>query len=660
MPPLRLKACSLSSIDNISLKSMLGLAGDLLTHEWIIVDHGTADLCLYSLDTAESKIAWLQRGKGLTALLISGNNSDLETADIILKKPLRAKNFSEALNAIEKKIKLSNASEKIAKTTSTEKPAKTKQTKVKKPSLLTSLSSSISKVLTNKKSPAKDLPNLTLYLPEQNKTKPDTILDPALLKQWLDGLPEHDDDKIISSILSNILLLNRAVIPAKTRIALLDIYRQPISKLVFHRDMVAIKREIDSPTEFLRTVNALGLLLEELAIGYKIIINNAYQQGERPQSNDHFLIALNRATELNSLRILHAYRYYHSPPTNTIHELHQFYIYSEASEISHKTVSIKGIEINTSVYQLYCQIMLTGLADPYSLEKYAVFRLYNLMEKLTDKVEIKSLTNKQKKASFDFLMSGYFCIDCTADTLPKPLTKTAAEKRVLPQTRMLNTHGVLLAIEQSFIKASQAGHSVYDLDMQLLKKIIPQINTSYERKYHRLPSVKNRQINLANGVSAIQTCLNANKLTRTLEWSMINQGSNGMMASRDSEGCYQLNINELIGVFENNVQPKLATIRWLHTNNNDIVQIGLDIHLGHPIAISFTPEGETKSLKGLLLSADDDTKQPATLIVNKGIYSTNRVLHIVEGSEEYTISADKIINNAFNYEQFSFNITSKK
>ncbi|MFW5451463.1 MAG: hypothetical protein ACKE9I_07685 [Methylophagaceae bacterium] len=656
MTALRLKACSLSSIDNISLKSMLGLARDLLTREWVIIEQGEADLCLYSVDTADSKIAWLQRGEGLTALLVAGNNTD-EIADIFLKKPLRAKNFSEALNSIEQKIKASKQPKKIAK----KKQGKAKSKTANKPSLFASLSSNISKVLTSNKSPAKDLPALTLYLPETTKAKPDTILDPTLLKRWLKGLPENDDDKIISSILSNISPLNRAVIPAKTRLALLDVYRQPISKLVFHRDIAAIKREIDSPAEFFKTVNALSLLLEELAIGYKIIINDAYQQGARPQSNDQFLIALNRATELNSLCILHAYRYYRSAPTNTMHELHQFYIYSEASETLHNSDSVKDVDINTSVYQIYCQIILSGIADPYSLEKYDIFRLYNLMGKLTDKIEITPLSHKQTKATSEFLMSGNFCIDYTSDHLPTPLTKTATEKRSLPQTRILNTQGVLLAIEQVFAKATKTvGPGSYDLDMQLLKKIIPQINTSYERKYHRLPSIKHRQINVANGVLIIHKGLNDSNLSETLEWTMINQGSGGMMASRDSEGCRQLNIGELMGVFEHKLPPKLGTIRWLHTNNNGILQVGLDVHADHPIAVSYTPEGDSKLQRGLLLPDENDPKQSMTLIVNKGIYSTNRVFHIIEGAEEYTVSADKLIDNAFNYEQFSFTIAPNK
>ncbi len=656
MTALRLKACNLSNIDNTSLKSMLSLARDLLSREWVIIEQGPADLYLYSLDTADSKIAWLQRGEGLTALLVVGNNTD-ETADVFLKKPLRAKNFSEALNAIEQKIKVSKQPQKTAK----KKQDKVKPKTVKKPSIFASLSSNISKALTSKQSPAKDLPALTLYLPETNKAKPDTILDSALLKQWLDGLPENDDDKIISSILSNLSPLNRAVIPAKIRLALLDVYRQPISKLVFHRDMATIKREIESPAEFFKTVNALSLLLEELAIGYKIIINNAYQQGARPQSNDQFLIALNRATELNSLCILHAYRYYRSAPTNTMHELHQFYIYSEASETLHNSDSVKDIDIDTSVYQIYCQIILSGIADPYSLEKYDIFRLYNLMEKLTDKIEITPLSHKQKKATSEFLMSGNFCIDYTSDHLPTPLTKTATEKRALPQTRILNTQGVLLAIEQVFAKATKAaGPGSYDLDMQLLKKIIPQINTSYERKYHRLPSVKHRQINMANGVLSIHKGLNDDNLSAALEWTMINQGSGGMMASRDSEGCRQLNIGELMGIFEHKLPPKLTTIRWLHTNNNGTLQVGLDVHSDHPVAVSYTPEGETKLQRGLLLPDENDPKQAMTLIVNKGVYSTNRVFHIIEGPEEYTVSADKLIDNAFNYERFSFTITPTK
>lgn len=84
MSAFRIKLYGLTGKDKTSLKSMLKLANDLLTHEWQIVEQGSAELCIYSFDTEEGLAAWQQREEGLTALLtITGNIT--EPVDIILK-----------------------------------------------------------------------------------------------------------------------------------------------------------------------------------------------------------------------------------------------------------------------------------------------------------------------------------------------------------------------------------------------------------------------------------------------------------------------------------------------------------------------------------------------------------------------------------------------
>ncbi|MBL4638173.1 MAG: hypothetical protein JKY76_02310, partial [Proteobacteria bacterium] len=103
MSAFRIKLYGLTDKDKISLKSMLKLANDLLTHEWQVVDQGKAELYIYSFDSEEGLTAWQHREEGLTALLtVKGNIT--EPVDIILKKPLRTTNFSEALNIVEDKI----------------------------------------------------------------------------------------------------------------------------------------------------------------------------------------------------------------------------------------------------------------------------------------------------------------------------------------------------------------------------------------------------------------------------------------------------------------------------------------------------------------------------------------------------------------------------
>ena len=297
MPFLRIKAYGLAKVDYLLVKSMLSLTDKSLTQKWKLVEKGNIDLSIYSLDTDEGVSAWQQHKDGAVTVLASEENIHND-GNLVLKKPLRSKNFADVLNKIAEQInnndttKISSPVEEVTKET------------IKKTSLL----SSLSQRFRSKKVPQKSLPSLSFQIPEQSIKTPNTIIDSELLSQWFNQLPENDNDKIISAILGNLTPLNRADIPVAKRLTLLDIYRRPIRKLVFNRDLTSIQREMSSPAEFIKAINNLSSLLNELIIGYKIIVNEYYQTGAHPNSNDKFLISINRIAELISLLILHSYR----------------------------------------------------------------------------------------------------------------------------------------------------------------------------------------------------------------------------------------------------------------------------------------------------------------------------------------------------------------
>jgi len=649
MSTYHIKLHGLTDIDTTSLKSMLKLANDLLSHDWQIIDHGQADLTIYSFDSDEGLTAWQQRGEGFTALLTKTGNIT-EPVDIILKKPLRTTNFSEALNLIEDKISAQQAKE-IPRPVDVS-PIKQKSKKTS--SVLSSLSSGLSNYISGKKSTTKKTASLSLQLPEQNASANDTIVDAELLTEWLDGLNYSDNNHTIAALLGNLIPLNRLTIADKVRFELLEIYRTVIHKILFTRDIAAIKRDLDASAEHLKAIKTLSLAIDELTIGYKLIINQLDQKGENAETSKFFLVVINRSAEQLVQQVLHAYQYYRSPPPTALYELHQFYLFCESNQILKKQAEFKDKPNSSSFYHLYTQILLISIAEPYSLEKFDVVRLFKLMHKFSEQVEISPLTDKQKNTSSDFLMTGHFCLDGTKDHPPTAMAATSIETRSLSSTRLFNTQPVLLAIEQVFKRAAQASaQAAFDTDLQLLKKIIPQLNTSYERKYQRLPSIHDRQIHIANGIKAIHHGLKENHVAEGIDWVINNQGSGGIMATANSDECYNLHIGDFMGIFETELPVKLASVRWLNIDNNGFTHIGLELHPGHPLPVFCLTE-DNSEYPALLLPENDELKLATTLIVNKGVYSPKRQLKVKGDGEPYSLTANTLINHTFNFEQFTF------
>ncbi len=637
---LRIKAYGFNETDFLLLKSMLNLADKSLIKKWKLVEKGDVDLTIYSLDSSEGTIVWQQHQHGIAAIFSSEENSHNNDC-LILKKPLRSKDFAQLLNSVAQQISDKLVLEKSNDSSSSDSIDE-------KPSFL----SRLSQRFRSKKTPRSELPSLDFSTPEKSNSSPNTITEPDLLSQWLKQLPENDSDKIISATLGNLTPLNRTNIPVIQRLILLDIYRRPIRNLVFNRDLTLIQREISSPAEFLKTINNLSLLLQELIIGYKIIINVFYQSGEHPNSNDQFLIAINRVSELISLLILHSYRYYRSPPAGSMQDLHQLYLYCEASKTLDKLVSVKGTSITRSFFHNYRQLMLSNIAEPFNLEKHDIFRLFNIMEKMADQVKVSRLSATQIKASSKLTLASNFYISCTSDQPPHPLSSINFEDRSLPQARLINTNPVLQLIDNM---AKSAKKRDSNLDFQLLEKIRPQIDASYQRKYDRTPNSQSRLINMASGVASIHHCLENNELSKSTEWTIINKSEIGIMASKNNDRHHNLNIGDFVGLFESNSAPLLAIIRWLRTDKHS-TNIGLELHSESPTAITFTPDGDTEILQGLLLEEIEDSEQGPSLIVNKGTFSDNRVFHVKEGDETYTVTTNKLLTHSLYFEHFSFKV----
>lgn len=641
MSSLRLKLSGLNDVDKNTIRSMLRLSTDLLTEEWTIIDEGPADLDIFSFDSELGQQAWQQRQPGFTALLTHHGNVT-EPVDIVLRKPLRKSNFSDALNLVEEKIRLKQAADNKLNANTT--PTNTSNADWSKKLL---------DKLTLRKKPASHLPTLNLQQAEATDEQTDTIKDPALLQSWINQLPK-DVGQRTSTLLKNLTPLCGLSLKPKQLLDLLEIYRGAIHDLLFTRDISAVKRDLYVTTESQRAIQGLSDLISKLAIGYQHIARYDYERGETPNNNPLLLLSLNRSAEQLALLILHAFQYYRRAPNKAWQRLHQLYLYQEQANTLQQLPILKQPYRTRCFFDIYAQITLTALADPYSLARFDVFKLFNLMTQFTDKVEIGLLSEKQINTTSNFLLTGHFCIDPSHDQMPEPMVKTDITVRQMGSTRLLNTQPALLYVENLFKGAKSRSHASLNTELRLLKKIIPQLNTTHERRYHRLSSGKHRTIQIAHGIKAIHQSL-THTLTHVLPWQMANQSSGGIMAQRDTEGSHHLNIGDFVGIFEPGLAIKLASVRWLHIEVDGNTTIGLELIDGKPVPVFCTPDGEAEQHPALILPADKPG-EASTMITEKGLYSPKRKLRVKDHGEPYVIVASGMIDSTLDFELFNFTI----
>lgn len=509
-----------------------------------------------------------------------------------------------------------------------------------------------------------NMPSLNLKVPTERGSSGGVELNVSLLHHWIKQLPKNNLVEYTDIYLTALKTFNRNIINEKERLALLDLYRKPLNSLLFSLTIPKLADTNSESNTRLQIINALTELMNELAMGYKIIVNDASEKSNNLKLNPIAQLAINRACEQLSYMALHAYKFYQTVPAGIFKELHQLYQLSLHANVAHLTPIIdKQTRALHSLHQRYAQILLVSICNPYGLTSGHVLEAYFMMEQLIDDAEILPLPENHKATA------GHFFINCLSDRTPTPTLLPTVEDQAQPPTLILNTKPLLIIADTLFQQSNKNQISENTININLFKQVIPFLNTSYQRKQVRLPVTGNEQVYLAFGLTAIHHCLsNIDKLTNTdyknykSPWDILNKNSYGYLVNRQHvENCHDLKIGDFIGLFEQatstqKATARIASIRWLRSDKYDNTKIGLETSDGEPIAVQFSLTTDDTSYPALLLPEVGQRHQAASLITVPGIYVPQKSLHIKTKKKRFSFNliVDQLLDSNSNFEQFTF------
>jgi hypothetical protein len=648
---LKIKLFGLSEIDASSLKSMLSLANDLLRNDWKIVESDDMDLAVYSFDSAEGVTAWENRGEGLTALLTKSGNIT-EPVDIVIKKPLRTSNFSDALNLIAEKVNPVE-SEKTNNTELTDTPLKNKANP--KSSVFKNISKGINKYLPVK--PARKQADVIVDLPELDPSSKTIVDDIESLGDWLNNIAKIHNKDSVNALLEKLAPLNRLEMPETKRIDFMIAFSDTIFEIFANRELTVERRTESELKQEAELINASLMLLEELNHGFKRVVNECVNKNEKITSNPLFLYASVKVAEVTGMLLLFCYQHYRSQPNHHFEQLHKLYLFCEQAGVVDSLPNYKNNRLDCSFSQLYKQVILISISDPYNLERFEASRLFNLLKKLAAHAEIKVMTKNQIEVSSDFFMIGHFCIDIDSDAIPKAMNKTPVETRKKATSRLLNIQPVLLKLEKIFKQtATTSFGGSFDLDIRLLKKITPQLNTTYERRYQRVDTNSLTTVQLVQGISNIHDSIREKHLNHATEWYLKNKSGAGLMLTRDAANRPGLYIGDIVALFEDEKPVQLLIVRWLQVDHNNMINIGVQLIMGKPLHVVCTPANESKMYPALLIPQDEHNAQKV-LLTDKGIFTPNRTVRISGDKEPYTATLKTLLDSSYYFEKFDYKVS---
>lgn len=508
-----------------------------------------------------------------------------------------------------------------------------------------------------------NMPSLSLSVPSDRHAAGNVELNEKLLRHWIRQLPANDPIEFSQRYHDALKRFNGNDVPHSERMLLLDMYREPFNKVVLGLTPVKLQKLIKTPAHRLELIHTMADVLNELAKGYKIVIVEADAQSNNLKLKPLVHMAIYRAVEQLSLQALHAYKFYRSLPEKLFRELHQLYLLTEAAGIVDKAPFVNSqYKAEFSVQLRYSQLLLTSICNPYGLADGDVLRTYQLMLQLASAAKIVLLNNETKAEA------GHFYINCLSDRPPAPSVLPAMDNQHRPPTLMLDTKPILSQVDSLFDQAERQGsyHPAADT-IQLLRQIVPYLNTSYQRKQTRVPVDDNKATYLAIGLDDIHHAACepsalpiANHPWLDSAWEVLNKNSYGyLVQKRKVRQAHDLKIGDFVGILDaaqSKSSVKLASIRWLRSDEFEQTKLGLKFLHGEPIPVQFSIADDTQRYPAFLIRENSLYQQPAMLITHAGIHAKGHNLTIKTGKKRFnfTVLPERLLTHNTSFESFTF------
>jgi len=507
-----------------------------------------------------------------------------------------------------------------------------------------------------------NMPELNLGIPTERDSIGSVELNPDLLRHWIKELPKNNIGEFIQLYRNALKRFNLNQLDIQQRLTLLDLYRAPLNKLLFELTLDQLAKHIPELKNRNKIIDSLAELMSELAIGFKIAIMDSGKSNSHLKMNPLGLLAVNRAGEQLNYMALHAYKFHRAVPARIFHELHQLYQLTMAADIEHNVPVIdQELHAESSFKQLYSQIMLVSISNPYGLKAGDILNAYHLMEQLADETEISPLPLNAKATA------GHFYINCLSDGIPTPSVLPVLDNQTQPPALVLNTKPVLAIVDSLFQQPKNDQDPTQEREKDLLKALIPYLNTSYERKQPRTEiTTGSKQAYIATGLTAVHQCLNKVRSLPdntipdlSIPWDILNKNNSGYLLCRQNVIDHQqMTIGDFIGIFESNpkgkVLARIAFIRWMKTSHSGKTKIGLSLIEGEPVSVHYTLDSDNFQ-PALLLPEINRIRQAASLITAPDVFSTDRILTVRPKKKlfQFSMAIAQLLNKGNDYEHFS-------
>lgn len=521
---------------------------------------------------------------------------------------------------------------------------------------------------------------LSLSVPETHSPLPKNIeTNPKKARAWVESLPLTKTTESGQAIIACLHAINRAKMPAEERVALVEIYRPIVDVLLDELNAIYAFASLPLQPKALEAFTLAHTLSMESSCAYKILVLEKSGKLIGFGNKKNLPAPTYRAMSHAMSVMLQSYKTYYPIPPGIWQEVNSLYRYAEEQGFA---LDVADEATKSSIADLYFDILMLSLADPYRLMHREVDRVGELLLQNRGLIGLKTSTEgvDPQKA---------FVIALDADSAPRALlqgNRPAAGNimRLIDSTRLVDR-----VVQRS--KAGTTGGSVtaaksratHDLN-DLMGRLARHWGDPPKRQFRRNPS--DTGVAVCAGVKAItyfaELATNENpeadaeaiREGRTIpllripqdetsqaigveEWQILNQSANGLRLHRETGGKVGVTVGEAVGVrLVGGSVWNVGVVRWLTLLPENAIEFGVELisPTGYSVSLQATVGASNKSVPALLLAATHPETPSDTALTLPDTFADLREFELNDHGAVAKVRATTLIERTSKFDLFQF------
>ena len=323
---------------------------------------------------------------------------------------------------------------------------------------------------------------------------------PVKIKEWIEHLPQFNAGETAHSLYCALTKLNRTTLPVQHRCQILDLFRAPARQGIAALKKQYLGAAFPLSDQNLKDAHLARNLYGEMAIGYKVALNNLIAHQSSLFTAGKALLLLHHAMQYLFDALLTSYQIYTPCPNSVWRDIHQLYHYAEKKHIHESAIhNTEGAPIpHHSISDLYKQALLLSLANPYHLSQNeigAVVGVLGQCASLSQLVPVSGIPDLEEA----------FLIDPEKD---EPTSSATAEKKYFSKAcRVLDTSALMHHLRNTLNQQEAQELKKPFLPHDLFLRLMSSWGTVPQRNFSRIN--KNSVLVVTVGLSATHNAINA-------------------------------------------------------------------------------------------------------------------------------------------------------